>query len=91
MGNSIAATSAGNGLWTCGLSLADFEAPSNETPVAQAARETVAVALELAHIDIRGGDLLLADEAAGDSVVAQRRRCGAGCASMRRTRGSGLA
>ena len=68
MGNSIAATSAGNGLWTCGLSLADFEAPSNETTVAQAARETVAVALELAHTDIRGGDLLLADEAAGDSV-----------------------
>ena len=68
MGNHSAATSAGNGLWTCGLSLADFEAPSNETPVAQAARETVAVALELAHTDIRGGEQLLADEAGGDPV-----------------------
>ena len=68
MGKQSAATSAGNGLWTCGLSLADFEAPSNETPIALAARETVAVALELAHTDIRGGEQLLADEASGDHV-----------------------
>ena len=39
---------AGDGLWLCGLSLADFEIPSQPTPIAQAAQIVTAVTLDLA-------------------------------------------
>lgn len=39
---------AGDGLWLCGLSMADFEVPSEPTPVAQAAQIVTAVTMDLA-------------------------------------------
>lgn len=39
---------SGNGLWLCGLSMADFEVPSQPTPIAQAVNMVTAVTLDLA-------------------------------------------
>lgn len=38
---------SGDGLWLCGLSMADFEVPSQPTPIAQAANIVAAVTLDL--------------------------------------------
>ena len=43
MVNHRAGASNGAGVWTCGLSLADFEVPSQPTPLAQLARAITTV------------------------------------------------
>ena len=52
----------GDSLWTCGLSLADFEVPSKLTEVAQAANVVAAVTLDLADALTSGGDTTMAEE-----------------------------
>ncbi len=49
MVNYHAGDKQGAGVWTCGLSLDDFEIPSKPTPVAQLARAITTVTLDLAH------------------------------------------
>lgn len=52
----------GGNVWTCGLSLADFEIPSKPTPVAQAAHIVTAVTLDLADARTSGGETQPTDE-----------------------------
>jgi len=59
---------AGDSLWSCGLSLADFEVPSKPTQVAQAASVVAAVTLDLADAITSGGDTTTAD-AIGHELV----------------------
>ena len=54
---------SGDGLWLCGLSMADFEVPSQPTPIAQAANMATAVTLDLADALAGRAGPKLADEA----------------------------
>jgi N12 class adenine-specific DNA methylase len=56
MVNNRAEQTAGDSLWICGLSMADFEVPSKPTAVAQAAHALTAVTLDLADARTSGGE-----------------------------------
>ena len=56
MVNNRAQPQAGNGVWVCGLSMADFEIPSKPTAIAKAAQIVASVTLDLADATTSGGE-----------------------------------